>query len=145
MRRADAINEIREKVNLIETILIVRDPGATMAADAYEGLRKQVVATSGERRAHLSHIAAFDSAIRRGESLEELALLMSDLMQQVGVEAVLDYDPKLFEAQGEGSAAEVLEPAYVDAGTRAPVRQGRARLTTPPAPEAPSEATGGEG
>ncbi len=129
-RRLDEqLAALGERLGRIEDMLLLKDPGAAKAAEAYEGLRRQVVAAAAERVAHLADLARLDAAVRAGESSDSLALLLSDLLVQAGVER--HHDPALagaFEipAGDEDTELDVVEPAYVETGTRRVVRQGRA-------------------
>jgi hypothetical protein len=118
----ERIGELSHKLDLIERVLMVREPGSVKAADAYEGLRRQ---------AHLAHLAQLDAAVRRGATTEALRGLLRDLMQQAGLQTIDDPAQRdAFEVvEGKGDQLEVLEPAHVDGGTGRLVRQGRARAT----------------
>jgi hypothetical protein len=123
------LGDLSHKLDLIERDLLLRDPGSAKAADAYEGLRKQVVAAVSERQAHLAHLAHLDAALHRGESAEELQLLVGEFLQQAGLLRIDDpRHPEAYEVvDGDGENLVVLAPAYVDATTARLVRQGRAR------------------
>lgn len=118
----------------IEGMLLLKDPGAAKAAEAYEGLRRQIVAATGERVAHLAHLAQFDAALRAGESTESLALLVTDLLAQAGLlrwnnptlEGAFEIPP-----EGEGDGLRMVEPAYVETRSGRVVRQGRATRVRP--------------
>jgi hypothetical protein len=121
---------IEEQLELIKTILTLRDPGSPKAAEAYDGLRKAITAATSDRLAHLVHLAQIDAALRRREDPKALALLLRDLMSQAGVDVVDDpTDRELYDVEGSADAAvlQVLEPAYVDTATGRLVRHGRAR------------------
>lgn len=123
------LDGVSHKLDLIERDLLLRDPGSAKAAEAYDGLRRQVVAAFSERQAHLAQLAQLDVAVRRGESGESLALLLQDLMRQAGLLRINDgANASYYEVvQGKGDHLVVLEPAYVDDSTKRVVRQGRAR------------------
>jgi hypothetical protein len=138
-----------ERLAGIEGMLLLKDPGAAKAAEAYEGLRRQIVGATAERIAHLVHLAQLDAALRAGESTGSLALLVADLLAQAGLER--RYDPMLdgaFEVPpgNEGDELRVVEPAYVETHSGRVVRQGRAvRGDDPMADPAPPAATNGAG
>lgn len=119
------LDKIDRSVERIEIVTVVREPGTTMAADAYEGLRKQVVAAAGERMAHLAQLAHFDAAVRSGATPNELAQLVKEWMTNASLMHVGDprHDGS-FEVVGDGDAARVLRPAYVDGVTGRVVRSG---------------------
>jgi len=128
----ERLDKLSHQLELIETVLIVREPGSVKSADAYEGLRRQVVAAVGERQSHLAHLAQLDVALERGESVESLRLLIKDLLNQANLVRVSD--PGVADAfevvSGSGDHLVVLEPAYVDGSTGRIVRQGRAKATS---------------
>ncbi len=118
-----------ERLANIEGMLLLKDPGAARAAEAYEGLRRQIVGASAERITHLVHLAQFDAALHAGESAGALALLAADLLAQAGLERCDDPTRAgAFDiAPGdEGGELRVVEPAHVEAHTGRVVRRGRA-------------------
>lgn len=62
----DEVSQIRLDIARIEAALVVRDPGNTRSVEAYDGLRKQVAAASGDRRRLLVALTELSEAIRRG-------------------------------------------------------------------------------
>lgn len=125
---------MERQLDRIHTALLVRDPGTPMSVDAYEGLRKQVVASGTARLQHVAQLAEFDVALRRGASTEALLALVGQWLQQSGVERV---DDPTIEGVWEtpvrqGVDAVVDIPAYVDAVTHRLVRQGRLNLRPEP-------------
>lgn len=118
---------MERQLALIYTALVVRDPGTPVSVDAYEGLRKQVVASSTARRQHLAQLAEIDVALRRGASTENLSELVTQWLRQAGVERVEDPARReVWETRLPSDvAAEVDIPAYVDLQTSTIVRQGR--------------------
>ena len=124
------LTTMERQIDRIHTALIVRDPGTTLSADAYEGLRKQVIASASSRLQHVAQLAEFDVALRRGASAEDLAALIDQWLGQAGIERVEDPSVQgAWETDAIGHAAEVEIPAYVDGVTGRLVRQGRLRLT----------------
>lgn len=132
MRTSKRLDEIDRHLDRIYTALVVRDPGTPLSADAYEGLRKQVVAGAGERRAHLVQLTEFDLALRRGASIDDLVLLTKQWLAQAGVDVVDDPSRReLYEGLDQSDVAvEVELPAYVERDTARLIRQGRMRRTT---------------
>lgn len=121
--------EIVHKLDLLYTALVVRDPGTSVAADAYDGLRKQVIAASTSRQAHAVQLAELDVALRRGAALRDLERLSDQWLRQAGIVTVTDPDMRpYFEPSNlPSSDAEVELPAYVIEATGQVVRQGRLR------------------
>lgn len=123
------LSGLDERLARIEDMLLLKDPGAARAAEAYDGLRRQVMGASAERTAHLVHLAQFDAALGAGESTGSLALLAADLLAQAGLERCADpaqadaFDIDPGDRNGE---LRVVEPAYVEIHTGRVVRRGRA-------------------
>ena len=138
--RDQLVAKMERQLDLIYTALVVRDPGTSVAAEAYEGLRKQVVAGATARQAHVAQLAEFDVALRRGASTADLLALSAQWLDQAGVERI--EDPTVRDAFDSsvppGVTAEVEIPAYVNTTTRQLVRQGRLRGREVDADEAPA-------
>ena len=158
--RLDSVEELLDRVDRsiekIEMVTVVREPNTAISADAYNGLRKQVIASASERAAHLNQLAQFDASLRAGATTSELASLVREWSEQASLETVDDASQlEAFEVVGpEGApAVRVLRPAYVDARTGRVVRAGLAERTDDPfpadapreekAPEIPSTTSGG--
>lgn len=129
--------ELEHKLDLIYTALVVRDPGTSMAAEAFEGLRKQVIAGATARNAHVAQLAEFDVALRRGASADDLLKLTAQWLDQAGVARIDDPTRReAFESTvAPGASVEVEIPAYVNTVTGQLVRQGRLRERKIPAIE----------
>jgi len=127
-RQQEAVLDSMERqLDRIHTALLVRDPGTPLSVDAYEGLRKQVVASATARLQHVAQLAEIDVALRRGASPDDLRNLVDQWLRMSGVERV--EDPTLRDVW-EPQTASVVEvaveiPAYVDSITGRVVRQGR--------------------
>lgn len=130
-RRMDDVaalaDKIDRKVDRIEVATIVREPNTAVAADAYDGLRKQVIAATGERNAHMHQLARFHVALRAGATADELHRMVSEWMGQASVQIV--EDPAVvqaFEFVGPADAPRqhLVDPAYVDAITGRVIKQG---------------------
>jgi hypothetical protein len=127
------IDQIDRRTERIETVTMVREPGTAAAADAYEGLRKQVIAAVSARTTHLSQLAQWDVALRHGASPADLAEMLDRWFEQAGLVKLADpADPEFarcfeFVDDRPGGPVEVLEAAYVDRTTGRLVRPGRAR------------------
>lgn len=134
---SDRLRQLEHDADLLKTVLVVREPGTVHAANAYEGLRKQVIAATGERRTHLAQLAAMAVAVARAGSVDDLRPQVREWLQQAGVvevwtlpEGALPQD--LFEDLDGGSLEgvpelDVAEPAYLDGTTGSLLRLGRAR------------------
>jgi len=98
-----------------------------MSADAYEGLRKQVVAAVSARFAHLGQLAELDAALERGASVDDLKALSRQWLEQAGIQVIRSAeDPRLFDNAAGGEAdATIQQPAYVDEATGRLIKAGR--------------------
>lgn len=123
----DEVSQIRLDMARIEAALVVRDPGTARSVEAYDGLRKQVAAASGDRRRLLVVLMELSEAIRKGESTEMLGTRILDWANQAGLIVVNDFVEEHFElVDGEPGALRTVEPAYVDIETQRTIRRGLA-------------------
>ncbi|GAA1740301.1 hypothetical protein [Luedemannella helvata] len=127
-----ALDLLDRRVEKMETVIIVREPSSAAAAEAYDGLRKQVVNAVSDRLNHLSQLVQLDVALNAGAGADQLAKLVDAWFEQAALLRVDDpRHPRrdtLFELVADhGGAYEVLEPAYVDIMTGRVIRLGRAR------------------
>jgi hypothetical protein len=115
----------------IESALVVRDPGNARSAEAYEGLRRTVVAAGRDRRRHLAHLVAFAEAVDAGVAADDLRRMIEQWCTEEGLERSSDATQTQFFRvldSGEGEI-EVTTPAWVDTAVEGPpalVRQGQA-------------------
>lgn len=145
MRRRDrgVLGEIREivaglgqRLEVIQTVLMVREPESVTAASAYEGLRKQVVAVAQERWSHVTQLAQMDSALHHTDDVASLRRVSSEWLEQAGVTKVRDPSAidrpedafELVQTGRHGTRFEVLRPAYVDSATGRVLKRGQAQL-----------------
>jgi hypothetical protein len=140
------LDQLERRAEKMETILMVREPASTAAADAYEGLRKQVVTAVTERLTHLAQLVQLDAALSHGADREQIARTVSGWLEQASIARVAEYgggdQDLLFElVEDLGGQAEVLVPAYVDIVSGRVIRQGQARR---PAPAAAQVGEGGQ-
>jgi hypothetical protein len=151
------LDELRQLLGQVErhgdrmsTILMVREPGTSDAADAYEGLRKQLLIAVTERRSHLSQLVQLDDALSRGVDPRTLTAMVGNWLEQASLRRVRDFSEpdhrELFEILGDpGDDLEVVSPAYVDELTGRPVRLGRLRAAPRPDLAAALAAADGDG
>lgn len=132
----ERIKGLEQQAELIKTVLIVKEPNTVQASQAYDGLRKQVVAAASERRSHLAQLVAMSVAVSRATAVSDLVPQVKEWMEQAGV-APLGGVPDgndashLFEdigGKGLDGPIEIIEPAYIDVQTGTVLRLGRARL-----------------
>ena len=127
-RSRKQLDTIDRRTELIEAILLVRDPGSSMAAQAFDGLRRAVIDARQARQTHLVHLAQIDTAVQRGATNADLKLLLRDLLAETGVVRLVDpSNVGAFDVSGVGPNLTVTAPAYVDGATGTVIVQGQAR------------------
>lgn len=144
----DRLDKMERRSEKMELILMVREPGSTAAADAYDGLRKQIIAGVTDRLAHLTQLVQFDAAVRNQASPKILSSMVQGWLDASGLAIVTDSEhgqrDLLFEVvENLGGPPEVLEPSYVDAQSNRVIRRGKIRFGPPvrgAAPPTPEEA-----
>ncbi|HUA73419.1 MAG TPA: hypothetical protein VL988_01540 [Solirubrobacteraceae bacterium] len=121
------LDKLEQSMERIELVTVIREPNTGMTADAYDGLRKQVIAAVNERMAHLQQLARFDASLQSGATPEELAGLVREWLEQSQLEMVEDIDLlDAFETVGPErfSGRRLLRAAYVDGLTGRVIRGG---------------------
>jgi hypothetical protein len=121
------LDELHRSIERIEIVTVVREPNTGMSADAYNGLRKQVIGAMSERMAHLHQLAQFDASLRAGATSEDLAALVGEWATQAALEVVEDPTrEEAFELVGDetGDGRRLVRPAYLDSVTGRVVRGG---------------------
>lgn len=131
-RISGLLDQLDRRTEKMELILMVREPATGVAAEAYEGLRKQVVTAVTERMTHLAQLVQLDATLTAGAATDSVARLVRGWIEQASLERVADPEhPQrdlLFEmVEDLGGPHEVLEPAYVDAVTGRVIRRGSIR------------------
>jgi hypothetical protein len=123
-----ALDRISRSIEKIEVATIVREPSSGVAVDAYDGLRRQVIAAAGERMAHLFQLAEFAEAVATNGSMDGLARLVDEWLAQAGVERVTDpREGEYFDVLGgTGRELRVLRIGYRDRVTGRPIVMGQA-------------------
>lgn len=129
--------DVVQLLQRLDAAVVVRDPGNARSAEAFEGLRKTILAAGKARRAHIAHLLSLSDSIGRGASLETISERISDFLDEIGLRHVTDVThPEWFDTtEGEGDSLECLTPAVVDEseiGTTL-IRAGTARRV--PVPE----------
>jgi hypothetical protein len=132
------LGEVDERQQRLVDLLTTGDSGSAVAADAYDGLRRQILSATADRIAHLAQLVQLRHTVANASSLEELAKHIDAWMEMADLQTVTDLDhpegDTFFEVLGgEGNGLELLEPAYVDGRSGRVVRQGRVRRV--PGPE----------
>jgi len=135
--------DIERRIETMEMMLMVREPNTAVAADAYEGLRKQIVNAVQQRQAHVTQLVQFAAAIEAGADIATLTTMVDGWLESASVVATHDATGPdagaLFVVVEDlGGDIEVLAPAYVDTATSRVIRQGRIRKAAPNKSSAPS-------
>ena len=136
------LDQLERHTDNMQTILMLREPSSTVAADAYEGLRKQVVTAVADRMAHLSQLVQLDAALTHGADSNSLARVVGGWVEQASLARITDpgaanSDMLFALVEDLGGPPELMEPAYVDTITGRVIRQGKIRrVGLAPQPEA---------
>ena len=77
--------ELHSMVDQLTTLLIVRDPGNALSADAYDGLRKTISLTARSKRSHISHLLSLKEILDRDDPIELIKERVSDFLSELGV------------------------------------------------------------
>jgi hypothetical protein len=127
------VDQISRSIEKIEVATIVREPSSKVAVDAYDGLRRQVVAAAGDRMAHLHQVVLFAEAVATNRPVADLTPLVEEWLAQAGVERLTDpRDANYFDVLGgTGADLRVLRFAYRDRVTGRPIVMGQAERVEP--------------
>jgi hypothetical protein len=128
--------EIHRQLETIVTALIVSEPRTGLAAEAFDGLRRNIAFAAQERRRQLSQLVTFTDAIERGATIDTLRARCEQWCAEAGLQRHADpaAEPDWFQVvEGEGPVIEPIEPAWIDSANRVLVKPGTARRA--PAPE----------
>lgn len=106
------------RFEILELYLTVRDPGTSMAAEAYDGLRKLLISANKGTQTHLAHLAGLHKVANTADSLGPVQAKIDEYMSQMGVFPVEDTSQvDLFQVSGgKGTRLVVDTPAYVAHG-----------------------------
>jgi len=129
-----SLDRISRSIERIEVATIVREPSSALSVDAYDGLRRQIVAAAQERTAHLRQLAVFAEAAQN--QAPQLGPVVEEWLTQAGLVRWPDpADSRYYdELGGEGEDLRILRHAFVDQATGRPVVMGQtervSRLST---------------
>ena len=147
MSTKQSLEQIERRLEIIETILLLRDPGGARSAEVFEGLRSRVEAVAGERRRHLLDLVELHREVSRKAERSpdgEAAAFLGTIDQALSREGVKShgregdkYVPQLFEVMGDkpsgdGVVTRVHTAAYVDTQTGEVISQGRVEVSGAP-------------
>lgn len=126
------LENIELLLHRIDTAIVIRDPGTSRTAEVFEGLRRQILQSSKNRRAHTAHLVSLAQSVRRGASTELLSDRIDDFLKELGIEFTSDTSlSEAFEIEeGDGNRLECIEPAVIEIledGQAVVISQGTAR------------------
>ena len=132
--------QIQALLERVDTALIVRDPGSSRSAEAFDGLRRQIAYAAKARRSHVSHLLALDDSIRTGGNVDLIAARLKEYLGELGIERIYDTSlSEAFDIAGDRSGEiEVIEPAVIEReedGRVTVLRVGKALRTAQPEPK----------
>lgn len=132
LRRADRLDQLQDLLLRIDAALVVRDPGNARSAEAYEGLRRQVVAAASDRRKHVVQLSELAGLLHRGTTVEAINSLTEEWLLQANILTITDpTDRAAFEFVGEGGQGQLavlVTPAFLDLTTNTLIRRGIAEF-----------------
>ena len=143
----DLFERIRESITKIEAAVFVMDRDSSLGVDAYNGLRKQVIASATERQAHLHQLAQFADAVDHQTPHDQLQQLVLEWMGQSDLIQVMlpstAEDLEAFEIHGEPTGSfRISRPAFLDGKTKRVVQMGNGTWIHPdeaPADDVPTD------
>jgi hypothetical protein len=122
---AQVLGDLRLSVERIDASLVVRDPGNVRSADAYDGLRKQIAVSAGDRRRLLVLLTELGEAIRRKEDHQSLQARFDEWSSQAGIGVLSEFNSEHFDyVETDGSDVEISQPAYVEIESGRTIRRG---------------------
>jgi hypothetical protein len=140
---------LEREYELIKAVLMVKEPGTQLAAESFDGLRKQIIAAQGERRSHLSKIVEIAVAVERGGG-DDLGVRVEEWLNAADIFRLNDLasvgsEKAHFFQSLDGSALsvdewsdprlQVIEAAFIDGNTQGVLRKGRVEFVeAPPQP-----------
>jgi hypothetical protein len=113
------------RLDKLELYFTIRDPGTSRSAEAYDGLRKSLIAAYKGTQIHMAQLAQLHRAAESADSLAPIIAKLGEFMQQMGVVVIADpntvgVDPsqasftELFDVTQAGNGPLVVDqPAYV--------------------------------
>ena len=70
MSKKSQLERIENLLNRLDSAVVVRDPGSARAAEAYDGLRKQITQSGKNHRIHTAHLLSLSDSLERGAGIE---------------------------------------------------------------------------
>ncbi len=126
-RMENDLRELTRQVSSLGSALVVREPATATAAQAYDGLRKAVMAGAQARRLLLVQLVELSDMLDHDVAIEDLRSFAQELRLRANLGQDLDAvaHPNHFEVlDGSGNSVRVVKPAWVDDQTGALIRRG---------------------
>lgn len=137
MPRREQLDRIERLLERLDAAVVVREPGNARSAEAFDGLRKQIIQSGKSHRSHVAHLLSLEDSIERGANVSLVRDRVGDFLRELGIERTTDVRmADWFEVvEGAGPLLECIQPAVIerlDGNHVALVRLGKARaLPTP--------------
>ena len=117
--------DLQRSIERIDASLVVRDPGNVRSADAYDGLRKQIAISAGDRRRLLVLLTELGEAIRRKEDHQSLQARFDEWSSQAGIGVLSEFNSEYFDyVETDSDAIDISQPAYVEIESGRTIRRG---------------------
>lgn len=121
----EVLIDLRRSIERIDASLVVRDPGNVRSADAYDGLRKQIAISAGDRRRLLVLLTELGEAIRRKEDHQSLQARFDEWSSQAGIGVLSEFNSDHFDyVENDGNEIAISQPAYVEIDSGRTIRRG---------------------
>lgn len=138
MPRREQLDRIERLLERLDAAVVVREPGNARSAEAFEGLRKQIIQSGKNHRSHVAHLLSLEDSLERGADVSLVRDRVGDFLRELGIERTTDVRmADWFEiVEGAGPVLECIEPAVIerlDGNHVALVRLGKARALPAPA------------
>jgi len=132
MSRAQQLNKIELMLERLDAAFVVREPGNARSAEAFDGLRKQIIQSGKNHRSHVAHLLSLADDIEKGASVSFIKNRLGDFLNELGIERSSDTSRIDFfdVVEGDGPSLECIEPAVIeriDGGHLVLQRAGKAR------------------
>ncbi len=112
----EQLEEQRELLTRLDAAVVVRDPGNARSAEAFEGLRKAVVAANKDRQARVAQLVVLADMLEHGATVEAMKARLGEFLRESSIVRWKEPSPReFFEiVEGTGDELEVTAPAWVE-------------------------------
>ena len=127
----ELLSQVLRMLERLDAAVVVREPGNARSAEAFDGLRKQIIQSGRNQRSHIAHLLSIADSIDRGADIDLIKNRVSDFLFELGVEKTTDTSIEgAFEIiGGAGEGSRCVEPAVIqklDNGLVISIRVGKA-------------------